>query len=143
MATQYFFLALYSLCMIVLVILWLQSGFDKISDYSGNYEWLKGHFAKSPLKGMVKFLLIVLCFFELSAGFAALGALVEIWFVNSWYLPFITCFLSMLSFTCLFFGQRMAKDYGSAASIAGYMAFTLLLILFTVGMTMYMNKVKL
>ena len=36
-----------------LAILFLQSGIDKIVDHRGNFEWLKGHFAKSPLAGTV------------------------------------------------------------------------------------------
>ena len=38
-----------------LAILFLQSGIDKVVDRRGNLEWLKGHFAKSPLAGMVPF----------------------------------------------------------------------------------------
>ena len=41
-----------------LAILFLQSGIDKILDRRGNFEWLKGHFAKSPLAGIVPALLI-------------------------------------------------------------------------------------
>lgn len=141
MLIEYFFLSLYSLCMIVLVILFIQSGLDKVTDYKGNFEWLNGHFSKSPLKGMVRFLLITLTFFELSAGLAAVAAIIDIWFIRAWYLPFIACFLSMLSFVCLFFGQRMAKDYGSAASIAGYMAYNVLMIIFTTGLYLYMSPV--
>ena len=40
-----------------LAILFLQSGIDKILDRRGNFEWLKGHFAKSPLAGIVPALL--------------------------------------------------------------------------------------
>src|SRR2546427_2135440 len=36
-----------------LAILFLQSGIDKIVDRRGNLEWLKGHFATSPLAGNV------------------------------------------------------------------------------------------
>jgi len=36
-----------------LAILFLQSGIDKVVDRRGNLEWLKGHFAKSPLAGIV------------------------------------------------------------------------------------------
>ena len=39
-----------------LAILFLQSGIDKVVDRRGNLEWLKGHFAKSPLAGMVPLL---------------------------------------------------------------------------------------
>jgi len=120
--------------MIVLVVLWLQSGLDKITDYKGNFEWLSGHFAKSKLKGMVKFLLITLTIFELSTGVASLLAIVDVWFLKLWYFPFAACFLSMLSFTCLFFGQRMAKDYGSAASLMVYMIYIFLITMFTVAL---------
>jgi len=36
-----------------LAILFLQSGIDKVVNRRGNLEWLKGHFAKSPLAGVV------------------------------------------------------------------------------------------
>jgi uncharacterized membrane protein YphA (DoxX/SURF4 family) len=42
---------------VFLAILFLQSGIDKIVDRSGNLEWLKGHFANSPLAGIVPALL--------------------------------------------------------------------------------------
>lgn len=127
----YFVLSFYTLCIIVLVVLWLQSGLDKITDFRGNLEWLNGHFLKSPLKGNVKFLLITLTFFELSAGILSLIAIIDVWILKLWYFPFLACIASMLSFTCLFFGQRMAKDYGSAASIVGYMVYILFVLLFT------------
>jgi len=131
MNSDIFILGLYSVCMIVLVILWLQSGFDKISDFKGNFEWLNGHFSKSALKGMVKFMLITLTILEISAGFAGLGAIAEIWIFNTFYMPYMACFLSMLSMAALFFGQRMAKEYGGAASLMGYMAYIMLVLFFT------------
>ena len=39
-----------------LAILFLQSGLDKVFDWKGNLEWLKGHFAKSILAGMIPIL---------------------------------------------------------------------------------------
>ena len=126
--------------MIVLVILWLQSGLDKVFNFKDNYDWLNGHFSKSALKGSVKFMLVCLTLFELGAGIAALGAIIDIWFIKSWYLPFIACFLSMLSLVALFFGQRLAKDYGGAASLVGYMVYTILLILFAVALYAYTSS---
>jgi predicted small integral membrane protein len=137
MTSENFMMALYSICMIVLVILWLQSGFDKVTDFKGNYDWLKGQFSKSPVKGMVKFMLITLTMLELSSGLAALGAIIDIWFLKTWYLPFIACFLSMLSLVALFFGQRISKEYGGAASLTGYMVYVVLLIFFTVELHDY------
>ena len=49
-------------------ILFLQSGIDKVIDRRGNLEWLTGHFAKSPLAGMVPLLLGVITLMELAAG---------------------------------------------------------------------------
>ena len=51
-----------------LAILFLQSGIDKILDRRGNFEWLKGHFAKSPLAGIVPLLLISITILEVAAG---------------------------------------------------------------------------
>src|SRR5207249_12227303 len=51
-----------------LAILFLQSGIDKIVDRRGNFEWLKGHFAKSPLAGIVPALLISITILEIAAG---------------------------------------------------------------------------
>src|ERR1044072_2037646 len=51
-----------------LAILFLQSGIDKIIDYRSNLDWLSGHFAKSPLGGVVPILLTTLTIFEVAAG---------------------------------------------------------------------------
>ena len=51
-----------------LAILFLQSGIDKVVDRRGNFEWLKGHFAKSPLAGIVPALLICITILEIAAG---------------------------------------------------------------------------
>ena len=51
-----------------LAILFLQSGIDKVVDHRGNFEWLKGHFAKSPLAGIVPALLICITILEVAAG---------------------------------------------------------------------------
>ena len=57
-----------------LAILFLQSGIDKIVDRRGNLEWLKGHFAKSPLAGTVPALLTAITILEVAAGvLSALG----------------------------------------------------------------------
>src|SRR4030095_10771179 len=51
-----------------LAILFLQSGVDKVVDRRGNLEWLKGHFAKSPLAGMVPLLVTTITILEIVAG---------------------------------------------------------------------------
>src|SRR5918992_4166603 len=57
-----------------LAILFLQSGIDKVVDRRGNLEWLKGHFAKSPLAGFVPVMVTVITILEIVAGgLSALG----------------------------------------------------------------------
>src|SRR5438477_10672851 len=51
-----------------LAILFLQSGIDKIVDRRGNLEWLKEHFAKSPLAGMVPLMVTAITILELTTG---------------------------------------------------------------------------
>src|ERR1700704_4118925 len=51
-----------------LAILFLQSGIDKVVDRRGNLEWLRGHFAKSPLAGMVPLMVTAITILEIAAG---------------------------------------------------------------------------
>src|SRR5207244_5153733 len=51
-----------------LAVLFLQSGIDKIVDRRGNLEWLKEHFAKSPLAGIVPAMVTAITFLEVAAG---------------------------------------------------------------------------
>ena len=103
-----------------LAILFLQSGLDKVFDRAGNLEWLKGHFAKSPLAGMVPALLLLITILEILAGaLSGAGCLVLI-FVGDATIAFYGAVLSAVALIALFFGQRMAKDYPGAATLVPY-----------------------
>jgi diacylglycerol kinase len=109
-----------------LAILFLQSGIDKIVDRAGNLEWLKGHFAKSPLAGIVPALLICITIVELAAGaLSGIGCLLIILLKDS-TIAFYGAILSAAAITALFFGQRIAKDYAGAAVLVPYFLLTLL-----------------
>src|SRR5262245_55172721 len=111
-----------------LAILFLQSGIDKIVDRRGNFEWLKGHFAKSPLAGVVPALLICITVLEVGAGaLSAVGCLLVILLGNS-TIAFYGAILSAVAITALFFGQRIAKEYAGAAVLVPYFLFTLVAI---------------
>jgi len=103
-----------------LAILFLQSGIDKVVDRRGNLEWLKGHFAKSPLTGMVPALVTIITIMELAAGIlSAIGCLL-IFFRHDSTLAFYGAVASAFSLVALFLGQRMAKDYPGAATLVPY-----------------------
>jgi hypothetical protein len=108
-----------------LAILFLQSGIDKVVDRRGNLEWLKGHFAKSPLAGMVPMMVAAITVLEIAAGaFSAVGCAMIILNRGS-ALAFYGAAIAALSIIALFFGQRMAKDYAGAATLVPYFLLTL------------------
>ena len=111
-----------------LAILFLQSGIDKIIDRRGNLEWLKGHFAKSPLAGIVPALLTTITILEVAAGtLSAVGCVFMILSRNS-TVAFYGAIVSAVAIITLFFGQRMAKDYTGAAVLIPYFLLALVAI---------------
>src|SRR5947207_3794184 len=103
-----------------LAILFLQSGIDKVVDRRGNLEWLKGHFAKSPLAGMVPLLVTVITILEIAAGVLSAVGCALIVLARDSTLAFYGAAFAAISIIALFFGQRMAKDYAGAATLVPY-----------------------
>jgi uncharacterized membrane protein YphA (DoxX/SURF4 family) len=103
-----------------LAILFLQSGIDKVVDRRGNLEWLQGHFAKSPLAGIVPAMATAITILEIAAGvLSAIGCVVII-FSRDPIVAFYGAVISAIAIVALFFGQRMAKDYAGAAVLVPY-----------------------
>jgi uncharacterized membrane protein YphA (DoxX/SURF4 family) len=109
--------------------LFLQSGLDKVFDWKGNLSWLESHFAKSPLKNMVPLMLGTVTVVEIAAGLTSALGLLALLFADSGMLALLGAQLSALSLVMLFFGQRIAKDYGGAATLVGYFVLTVLSML--------------
>lgn len=103
-----------------LAILFLQSGIDKVVDRRGNLEWLKGHFAKSPLAGTVTVMVTVITILEIAAGALSAIGCVVIFFTRDSMIAFYGALISAVAIIALFFGQRMAKDYAGAAVLVPY-----------------------
>ena len=111
-----------------LAILFLQSGIDKVVDRRGNLEWLQGHFAKSPLAGIVPLMVTAITILEIGAGtLSAIGCGLIIFSRNS-MLAFYGAVVAAISILALFFGQRMAKDYAGAAILVPYFLLALIAI---------------
>ncbi len=103
-----------------LAIVFIQSGVDKIIDWKGNLAWLKDHFSKSPLASLVPFLLGVIMLVEVVAGFASAGGIIMLLYNGSSGLGLFGAILSCVALLMLLFGQRVAKDYEGAKTIAIY-----------------------
>src|SRR5206468_350361 len=84
-----------------------QSGIDKIADRHGNLEFLQGHFAKSPLAGMVPFLVTVVTVLEIVSGaLSAIGCVIII-LTRDPTVAFYGAIISAISIVALFFAQRI------------------------------------
>lgn len=114
--------------LIMLAIVFLQSGIDKITDKKGNLSWLKGHFANSPLKNMVPFSLFTITVLEILSGLSAVVGAVSLITCEGTLFALISGILSAITFLMLFLGQRLAKDYPGAQTIVIYLLPTVLLL---------------
>ncbi len=116
---------------ILVSILFIQSGLDKVFDREGNLGWLKGHFSKTFLGGMVPLLLGTITVMEIATGFLSAAAIIYFLISGSVKLIFYTSVLGAISILALFFGQRIAKDYPGAAVLVPYFILMLILMFLT------------
>jgi len=116
---------------LLVAILFIQSGVDKVVDWKGNFEFLKGHFAKSVLAPMVLPMLATITVLELVTGFLSAAGIIYFLTGGSLTLIFYAAVIGAASITALFFGQRVAKDYPGAAVLIPYFILLLLLIYLT------------
>lgn len=112
-------------------ILFIQSGLDKVFDWKGNLEWLNGHFSKTFLRGMVAPMLATITIMELATGFLSVVGIIYFLATGSVILLFYASVLGAASITALFFGQRIAKDYAGAAVLVPYFILLLIMIYLT------------
>jgi hypothetical protein len=108
-------------------ILFIQSGLDKVLDWKGNLTWLTGHFSKTFLSGMVPMMLGTITLMEIATGFLSVAGIAYFLASGSTILMFYASIIGTASLTALFFGQRVAKDYAGAAILVPY--FILLIVL--------------
>jgi hypothetical protein len=110
------------LVLLFLAITFLQSGYDKFTDYQGNLGWLKEHFSKTFLNGKVDLALKTLLVFELIAGLLCIVGIVEMSISGDTTFGKYGAVVSCVTLLMLLFGQRIAKDYDGARTIAIYFA---------------------
>lgn len=108
------------LILIFLIIVFLQSGIDKVFDWKGNLSWLKEHFTDTPLQSLVPLLLSTLLLVEIASGILCAVGLGEIILIGTSTIAFYGSVLSCIALLMLLFGQRLAKDYEGAKTIAVY-----------------------
>jgi len=116
---------------LLVAILFIQSGLDKVLDWKGNLEWLTGHFSKTFLNRFVWLMLLKITAAEIITGFLAAAGILYFFATGSMLVIFWASVLGSASITALFFGQRVAKDYAGAAILVPYFILIALMMFLT------------
>jgi putative oxidoreductase len=114
------------LILLFLIVTFLQSGIDKLLDWKGNISFITGHFKNSPLKNGVPLLLAIILILEIVAGFLMLFGVYQLYTSGLKEIALLGIELCAVTLIFLLIGQRLAKDYAGAMSLAVYFIITLL-----------------
>ena len=101
-------------------VLFIQSGLDKVLNWTSEKNFYKEHFGKSILKGSVFLLMPVITLVELSAGLLSAAGFFQVLFTGNTGIGTLGMLCAVAGLTMLFFGQRVAKDYKGAAVLVPY-----------------------
>ncbi|MBD3583747.1 DoxX family membrane protein [Flavobacterium selenitireducens] len=108
------------LILIFLAVTFIQSGYDKVSDWKGNVGWLKEHFSKTFLRSTVPLALFTILALELAAGIFCVVGSIQLLTNGERDYGFYGAVFSCITLIFLLFGQRIAKDYDGARTICIY-----------------------
>jgi hypothetical protein len=114
------------LILLFIIITFLQSGLDKITDWKGNIGWLSGHFSKTFLSPQVPLMVATILILEVITGVLAIIGIVKLLAGGESIIALYACVLAAIVLLMLLFGQRVAKDYAGAFTITGYFVVTIL-----------------
>jgi uncharacterized membrane protein YphA (DoxX/SURF4 family) len=106
--------------LLFLAVTFLQSGYDKFTDWNSNVLWLKEHFANTFLANKVSFSLKILLLLEIIAGVLCVLGIIEMSISGGTVFGKYGASLSCVTLMLLLFGQRVAKDYDGARTIVIY-----------------------
>ena len=109
-----------------LAVTFIMSAHDKIFHWNDNMAWLKPHFEKTILKNFVPLTTGILLAFELIAGIFCLVGIIELYINGGRMFGFYGAVFSCISLLLMLFGQRLAKDYDGARTIAIYFVVAIL-----------------
>ena len=117
------------LLLLFLTITFLQSGLDKAIDWNGNVSWLKEHFSKTAFKNSVPLLVGIILVIEVVAGVLCVIGIYQLLSIGDQTMALYGAILSCMTLLMLLFGQRIAKDYEGAKTIAVYFIPAILLVI--------------
>ncbi|MCV9929664.1 DoxX family membrane protein [Flavobacterium sp. LS1R49] len=108
------------LILVFLAVTFIQSGYDKIFYWKDNVNWLKEHFSKTQLKNKVPLALFNILVLELISGILCIVGCIQLFLNSGREFGLYGAIFSCITLIMLLFGQRLAKDYDGARTIAIY-----------------------
>ena len=114
------------LILLFLIVTFLQSGIDKLVDWKGNLSFIKSHFKNSPLKNSVPLLLAIILIMEVLASLLMIIGVYQLYTSELKEMAILGVIISALSLIFLLIGQRLAKDYAGAMTLAVYFIITII-----------------
>ncbi len=102
------------------LIVFLQSGLDKIIDYKGNLAFLMGLFKGFFPPPLITLALISVTILEVISGVLCLVGLVDFILNSNSFIGLVGLIVGSLALLVLLFGQRVAKNYEGAKTITIY-----------------------
>ena len=106
---------------LLLSVLFIQSGLDKVLDWQGNLSYLTGHFKKTFMAPMVPMLTATITLLELAAGIVSAVGIIYFFVTGKMTVVFAGAAIAAAAIIALFTGQRIAKDYPGAAILIPYL----------------------
>lgn len=113
------------LILLFLIVTFLQSGIDKLLDWKGNVSFISDHFKNSPFKNSVPLLLGIILILEIIAGVLMVFGIYQLYTSGVKEIALLGTELCAIVLIFLLIGQRLAKDYAGAMSLAVYFIVTL------------------
>ncbi len=107
--------------LLFLAVTFLQSGYDKFTDFKGNLSWLNEHFAGTIFANKVAISLKIILFLEIAVGILSLVGIIEMSISGGTNFGKYAASLASVTLLMLLFGQRIAKDYDGARTIVIYL----------------------
>jgi len=114
------------LLLLFLIVTFIQSGVDKLLDWKGNVSFIKEHFKNSPLKNTVPLLLGIILILEITAGLLMAFGVYQLYTSETTAIALLGIELSAITLILLLIGQRLAKEYAGAMSLAVYFIITVI-----------------
>jgi hypothetical protein len=102
------------------LIVFLQSGLDKVYDYKGNLSFLNTLLGGVFSSSLITLALVSVTILELTSGLLCLLGILDVIYNDSNLTGLIGLIVGSFALLVLLFGQRVSKNYDGAKTIAVY-----------------------